>query len=273
MLLVTWNVNSITARLDFVLDFLATRRPDIVCLQELKVDDDAFPRLAFSQAGYACATHGQRQWNGVGVLVRKDAGPGPEIVQAGLLGQEAAGGRLLTVRALGLTVTSVYIPNGKSVRHPDFALKLAWLDSLATYTEGLAREGGSVVAGDYNLCPGDLDTWDPAGHAGHIFHTEEERSRFQRLLAQGYHDVFREQVPDERVFSWWDYRAGSFHKKQGLRIDLVLATGDVARRATAASVDRDFRKKREGRVPSDHAPVLVELDGRPAPPAAPPAPA
>jgi len=258
--IVTWNINSITARLDFVLDYLRAREPDIVCLQELKVDDDGFPRAAFDAAGYAVATHGQKQWNGVGVLVRKAAGGPPEIVQAGLVGQEAAGGRLLTVRALGLTVTSVYVPNGKSVRHPDFDLKLAWLDTLAGYTRALGKDGNAVIGGDFNLCPSDLDTWDPALHAGHIFHTDAERARFRALLDQGWHDVFREQVPDERVFSWWDYRAGCFHKKQGLRIDLLLGTADVAARASAASVDRDFRKKREGRVPSDHAPVSIELN-------------
>ncbi len=259
MRLVTWNVNSITARLDFVLDYLRTRQPDVVCIQELKVDDETFPLLAFAQAGYAVATHGQKQWNGVAVMVRKDAGPGPEIVQRGLPGQEAAGGRLLTVRALGLLVTSVYIPNGKTVTHPDFAMKLAWLDSLAAYAAGLAKAGASVIGGDFNLCPGDLDTWDPERHVGRIFHTEGERSRFQSLLGLGYRDLFREQLPTERVFSWWDYRAGCFHKGQGLRIDLVLGTPDVAARTTGASIDRDFRKKREGRVPSDHAPVLVEI--------------
>ncbi|NUO53694.1 MAG: exodeoxyribonuclease III [Polyangiaceae bacterium] len=259
MRVVTWNVNSISARLDFVLDFLASRQPDIVCLQELKVDDDAFPLMAFTQAGYHAATFGQRQWNGVGVLVRKEAGPAPEIIQRGLPGQEAAGGRLVTVRALGLTVTSAYIPNGKTLTHPDFAAKLAWLDSLVAYAAGLATAGSCIIGGDFNLCPGDLDTWDAERHVGRIFHTEGERQRFSALLALGYKDLFREHLPTERVFSWWDYRAGCFHKGQGLRIDLLLGTEDVRKRVTGASIDRDFRKKREGRVPSDHAPVLVEI--------------
>lgn len=259
MRVVTWNVNSITARLDFVLDFLAARQPEIVCLQELKVDDDAFPRTTFDEAGYHAATYGQRQWNGVAVLVRKEAGPAPEIIQRGLPGQEAAGGRLITVRALGLHVTSVYIPNGKTITHPDFAAKLGWLDSLVAYAAGLATAGSSIIGGDFNLCPGDLDTWDAARHVGRIFHTEGERQRFSALLELGYKDLFREHLPTERVFSWWDYRAGCFHKGQGLRIDLLLGTDDVRRRVTGAAIDRDFRKKREGRVPSDHAPVLVEI--------------
>ncbi len=260
MRIVTWNVNSISARLDFVLDYLTTYAPEIVCLQELKVDEQGFPALAFTQAGYASATHGQRQWNGVAVLVKKSAGPAPEVVQRGLPGQEEAGSRLLTVTALGLSVTSVYVPNGKTVSHPDFAMKLAWLDALTRYAGDLAAGGKSVVAGDFNLCPADLDSYDPAGHAGHIFHTAEERARFAALLGLGYEDLFRRVLPDEQVFSWWDYRAGAFHKRQGLRIDLVLGTPDVAARAKGAGIDREFRKKRDGRVPSDHAPVTIELD-------------
>jgi len=261
MRLVAWNINSITARLDVVLDFLSTREPDAVCLQELKVTDAAFPRLAFEQRGYTALTYGQAQWNGVAVLVRKALEPNPTIIHTGLPGQEAMGSRLMTVRALGLSLTSVYIPNGKSLKHPDYQAKLAWLDALVEYARAsLDNNESAVIAGDFNLCPGDLDSFDPVGHAGHIFHTPPERERFQRLLSLGYRDLFREQNPDLQAFSWWDYRAGCFHKKQGLRIDFLLGTEKVSERVTAASIDRDFRKKREGRIPSDHAPVIVELD-------------
>jgi len=261
MRIATWNVNSVVARLDFVLDFLVTRQPDIVCVQELKIDDQGFPRLAFAQVGYAVATHGQPQWNGVAVFVRSEAAPPPEIVQAGLPGQEANGARLITVRALGLRVTSIYVPNGKSITHPDFAMKLGWLDALAAHLrETHEPDALSIVGGDFNLCPGDLDTWNPAAHVGRIFHTEAERSRFEALRTLGFKDLFREKYPNDATFSWWDYRAGAFHKKHGLRIDLLLGTDAVLDRVTSVSVDRDFRKKRSDRIPSDHAPVVVELD-------------
>ena len=261
MRIATWNVNSVIARLDFVLDYLATRQPDILCVQELKIDDVGFPRLAFAQAGYAAATHGQPQWNGVAVLVRTEAGPPPEIVQAGLPGREADGARFLTVRALGLDVTSVYVPNGKSTTHPDFKMKLAWLDALADHVERAgAQAGRSIIGGDFNLCPGPLDSWDPVRHEGHIFHTAAERERFGRLLGLGYVDLFRAKYPTDIAHSWWDYRAGAFHKKQGLRIDLLLGSRALLDKVASVSVDRDFRKKRQDRIPSDHAPVVTELD-------------
>lgn len=265
MRIATWNVNSVTARLDFVLDYLDARKPDIVCIQELKIDDEAFPRLAFTQAGYHSATHGQPQWNGVAVLVRMAAAESPaaarpEIVLAGLPEQAALGARFLTVRALGLNVTSVYVPNGKSIAHPDFKSKLAWLDALKVHLAAtLDPSSPSIVGGDFNLVPADLDTWDPALHAGRIFHTDAERSRFQELLGLGLVDLYRHRHPTEVAFSWWDYRAGCFHKKQGLRIDLLLGTRPLLERVRDVSIQRDFRKKRLDRIPSDHAPVEVDL--------------
>ncbi|MBL8739743.1 MAG: exodeoxyribonuclease III [Myxococcales bacterium] len=259
MRVAAWNINSITARLDFVLDFLRTHEPDAVCIQELKVTDEAFPQLAFAGAGYHALTYGQAQWNGVAVLVKQSADPSPRIVHRGLPGQEAMGARLVTVHALDLSLTSVYVPNGKSLKHPDYQAKLAWLDDLVAHA-GSLRTGASIIAGDFNLCPGDLDSWDPVGHTGHIFHTDAERERFQRLLDLGFVDLFRAQHPDLQSFSWWDYRAGCFHKKQGLRIDFVLGTPAVRARMKGASIERDFRKKREGRIPSDHAPVIIDLE-------------
>lgn len=263
MLVVTWNVNSVIARLDFVLDFLETRRPDIVRLQELKVEDDAFPALAFAQAGYSAATFGQKHYNGVGVLVRKEAGAPPEVVQRGLLGQEDAGARVITVRALGLSVTSVYVPNGKATSHRDYQAKLVWLDALVDHLDRtLDPTAPTVIGGDFNVAPADIDSWHPSGFAGHLFHTEPERERFFRLLAPGkYKDLFREKNPDLQAFSWWDYRAGAFHKKQGLRIDFLLGSASVLERCESVRIDRDFRKKRSDRIPSDHAPVIAELRG------------
>ncbi|NUP12416.1 MAG: exodeoxyribonuclease III [Polyangiaceae bacterium] len=261
MRIVTWNVNSMAARLDFVLDFLQTRSPDIVCVQELKLPDEGFPHLAFEQAGFRALTYGQAQWNGVGVLVRKSVDPEPLIVSTGLPGHEPMGSRLITVKAAGLSVTSAYVPNGKTVAHPDYKAKVAWLGGLADFVEkNLDPNGHTILAGDFNVVPGDLDTWDPVGHVGAIFHTDAERGPLERLRALGLQDLFREKNPDLQSFSWWDYRAGAFHKKQGLRIDLVYGSKSVVSRVREVSIDRDFRKKREGRIPSDHAPVIVDID-------------
>lgn len=263
MLVATFNCNSIHARLDFVLDFLATRKPDVVCLQELKLDDDAFPRLAFKEAGFTAFTHGQAQWNGVAVLFREQAlrGESPKIVQAGLPGQEAHGARLVTVRALGGTFTSVYVPNGKSVGHADFPMKLGWLDALATHLDrAIDAHQPAIVGGDFNLVPADLDSHAPDAFRGRIFHTDDERTRWVRIKGTKLFDLFREKEPELQGFSWWDYRAGCFHKKQGLRIDFLLGTRAVLDRTKTVVSDRDFRKKRSDRTPSDHAPVLADID-------------
>lgn len=263
MRVATFNCNSINARLDFVLDFLETRKPDVVCLQELKLDDDAFPRAAFADAGFSAFTHGQSQWNGVAVLLRREilGGETPGIVQSGLPGQEAHGARLVTVRALGGTFTSVYVPNGKSVGHPDFPMKLAWLDALADHLDrAIDADEPAIVGGDFNLCPADLDSHAPDAFRGRIFHTDDERARWARIKGTKLFDLFREKEPELQGFSWWDYRAGCFHKKQGLRIDFLLGTKTVLDRTTSVLADRDFRKKRNDRTPSDHCPVHADID-------------
>ncbi len=261
MRIATWNVNGIRARLDFVRLWLAERQPDVVGLQELKAPDDEFPHAEIESAGYTALTHGQKSWNGVAVLLRD--GCEAEVVQAGLPGQEDFGARLLTVRVDGgdgLDFTTVYVPNGKSLEHDDFPRKLAWLDALAAHFESqhdAARPG--VLCGDFNVVPTGLDSWNEAKLAGGIFHTDEERKRFQRFLDQGFVDLFRATHPDEAAFSWWDYRGGAFHRKQGLRIDFLLGTGPVAARTREVVIDRDWRKKQEGLTASDHAPVVAEL--------------
>jgi exodeoxyribonuclease-3 len=255
--LATWNVNGIQARLELVLHWLRERRPDVVGLQEIKAEDARFPRAAIEAAGYAVATHGEKAWNGVAVLSRV----GLAVTRTGLPGKEACGARLLEVEAGGFGFTTLYCPNGKHVAHDDFRRKLAWLDALVDHVATRHEPARpALLCGDFNLCPGPLDTWDEAGLRGTLFHTEEERERFRRLLALGLSDVLRERHPELRAYTWWDYRAGAFHRGQGLRIDLVLASEPLARRVRAVEVDRDYRKKRFGRIPSDHAPVLVELD-------------
>jgi exodeoxyribonuclease-3 len=252
----TFNVNSIKARLKFVLHWLEARQPDVACLQELKVTGEQFPHEAMKALGYHAYVHGQKQWNGVAVLSRAPA----EVVQVGLPGAEALGARLLTVALGDLTVTSVYVPNGKTVEHDDFAGKLSFLEALAAHVSSdIATRAQAIVAGDFNIAPADVDSFDPVALRGAIFHTDAERSLLGRLFAAGLHDLYRERNPDGRMFSWWDYRAGCFHKNQGLRIDLVLATAAVLARTGEVAIDRDYRKKKDGELPSDHAPVMIEL--------------
>jgi len=257
MRIATWNVNGLKARLDFVLHWLRARRPDVVGLQELKLPDERFPHEAFRAEGYHAVTHGQKSWNGVAILSRTPAA----VTQAGLPGQGDLGARLITADVGGLSFTTVYVPNGKSVSHADFPLKLAWLDALVAHFRGLeiARRP-AVLCGDFNLCPAPLDSWNEPLLAGGIFHTDDERSRHRALLEVGFHDVFRELHPETQAFSWWDYRGGAFHRKQGLRIDLLLATPQALARVRAVEIDRDYRKKKDGMIASDHAPVMADLD-------------
>ena len=257
MRLATWNVNGLRARLGLLLRWLGERRPDLVGLQELKLANEQFPHLELAAAGYRAAVLGQKAWNGVAVLARQDL----EIVQRGLPGEEEQGARLLTVRAGEISFTTIYVPNGKSAGHADFPRKLAWLDALRRHlAERLDPETPAVLCGDFNVCPSALDTWDEAGLAGTIFHTEEERARIGALLGLGLRDVLRDKHPSARVFSWWDYRGGAFHRGQGLRIDLLLATPNLAARVRAVEVDREYRKKKDDLVASDHAPVIADLE-------------
>jgi exodeoxyribonuclease-3 len=256
MRIATWNINGVRARLDFLLAWLAERQPDLVGLQELKVPDEQFPWAELEKAGYHAAVLGQKSWNGVAVLAREPV----ELVQRGLPGQDEAGARLVTARAGDLLFTSVYCPNGKHTGHDDFPRKLAWYDALAEHLAGAHPPGcAAVVGGDFNVCPAALDSWNEDLLRGSIFHTDEERARFRRLLDAGWVDLFRAAHPDVQAFSWWDYRAGAFHRRQGLRIDFLLASPAVAGRVRAVEIDRDWRKKRGELTPSDHAPVWADL--------------
>ena len=256
MLVATWNVNGLRARFDYISHWLAAREPDVVGFQELKMTDEAFPTADFEALGYHTLTHGQKAWNGVAVLSRN---PGTAI-QRGLPGQDDFGSRLITVDVDGLSFTTVYCPNGKNIEHDDFPRKLAWFDALVAHMQPIAAaDTPAIICGDFNICPTSLDTWDEKGLNGHIFHTDAERDRMQQLYDQGWTDLFREQHPDSSAFSWWDYRAGSFQRNHGLRIDFVLANAAARERASDVRIDRDFRKKVEGLTASDHAPVLAEL--------------
>jgi exodeoxyribonuclease III len=256
----TWNVNSVKQRAARLLPWLDQRQPDVVCLQETKLPDDAFAALLddeLRRRGYAVATHGETQWNGVAILSRA----GLDDVVAGLPGgpgfphQEA---RAISATCGGIRIHSVYAPNGRVPGSEHYHYKLAWLAALGE----LVREGpdATIVCGDMNIAPTDADVFDPAAYIGQTHVTPPERAALAELQAVGLHDVVRDRWPSERVFTYWDYRAGMFHKDLGMRIDLVLATTPVAGRVCAAWVDRYARK---GTGPSDHAPVIVDLDEAP----------
>lgn len=256
MRIATWNINGLRARVEYVQHWLRAVAPDVVGFQELKLEDERFPHEAFAELGYRALTHGQKSWNGVAVLTKAPA----TAVQVGLPGQEDSGARLLAVDVSGITFVTIYCPNGKSVDHEDFPKKLAWFDGLAGFVEDRFRaDQPLVLCGDFNVVPAPLDSWNEAKLAGGIFHTDEERARIARLLDWGFVDLWRAQKPDEPGHTWWDYRAGAFHKKQGLRIDLVLGTEPIAERVSEVHLERDWRKKVEGLTPSDHAPVWVDL--------------
>ncbi len=256
MRIATWNVNGLRARLDFALHWLRVRQPDLVGFQELKLEDAQFPHDAFAGLGYRVAVHGQKSWNGVAIASREPL----ELLQAGLPQQAAMGARLICARSAGLLFCCVYCPNGKQLEHEDFPRKLAWFDSLHEFLSQTRKpDEPFVLCGDLNLCPTPLDSWSEDLHAGGIFHTPAERERFQQLQRWGLIDLYRDLHPDLRAYSWWDYRGGSFHKNEGLRIDFLLGTEPVRARLSAAEIDRDFRKKQADLSASDHAPVWADL--------------
>ena len=260
MRLATWNVNSLKQRLPRLLPWLDERRPDVVCLQETKLTDDAFDALMRDELagrGYAFAAHGEAAWNGVAILSRvglEDVVPG----LAGAPGFPHPEARAVSATCAGVRVVSVYVPNGRAPDSDHYAYKLRWLQAL---TEVVAADpAATVVCGDVNIAPTDDDVFDPDAYAGQTHVTPPERAALATLEGAGLRDVVRERWPDERVFTYWDYRAGMFHQDCGMRIDLVLAGDDVAGRVKAAWVDRQARK---GKGPSDHAPVIVDLDEAP----------
>jgi exodeoxyribonuclease III len=256
----TWNVNSVKQRVTRLLPWLDERRPDVVCLQETKLADDAFVDLLgdeLARRNYAVALHGEATWNGVAILSRV----GLEDVTMGVAGapgfphQES---RAVAATCGGIRVFSVYVPNGRVPGSDHYRYKLAWLASLRE--EVAAGPDATLVCGDMNIAPTDDDVFDPDAYIGQTHVTEPERAALAELEKLGLRDVVRDRWPNERVFTYWDYRAGMFHQDLGMRIDLVLATPAVADRVRAAWVDRHARK---GKGPSDHAPVIVDLDEAP----------
>ena len=260
MRIATWNVNSLKQRMPRLLPWLDERAPDVLCLQETKLADDAFAAAVgdeLSSRGYEVAAHGEASWNGVAILSRA----GLEDVVRGIEGAPGfpdPEARAVSATCGGIRVVSVYVPNGRSPDSDHYRYKLAWLESLTAMVAGGPKS--TIVLGDMNIAPADDDVFDPEAYVGQTHVTPPERDALARLEAVGLRDVVRERWPDERVFTYWDYRAGMFHQDCGMRIDLALASDDVADRVKAAWVDRHARK---GKGPSDHAPVIVDLDEAP----------
>ena len=260
MRIATWNVNSVKQRVPRLLPWLDQRWPDVVCLQETKLADDAFLDLLGDELagrGYAAAVHGEVTWNGVAILSRV----GLDDVVRGLPGAPGfphPEARAVSATCGGIRVVSVYVPNGRTPGSDHYRYKLAWLASLRDMVA--AGPEATVVCGDMNVAPTDDDVFDPDAYVGQTHVTGPERRALADLQALGLRDVVRDRWPGERVFTYWDYRAGMFHQDLGMRIDLGLASEPVAGRDRAAWVDRHARK---GSGPSDHAPVIVDLDEAP----------
>ena len=254
-------MNSLKARLDRVLAWIEANQPDVVCFQETKLADDAFPSLAFQGLGYDSAHHGQGRWNGVAVVSRV----GLDDVVAGFDddGDDEPEARVLWATCGGVRVASVYVPNGRSLDDPHYQYKLRWLERLRLATAEQVAEVPGVVCGDFNIAPDDRDVYDPAAFEGATHTSAAERDALAGIVDLGLVDVFRQHHDDDGLYSWWDYRGGDFHKRKGLRIDLVLATTALAERCGSVLIDRNERKPKgnpAGGAPSDHAPVLARFD-------------
>jgi exodeoxyribonuclease-3 len=256
VLIATWNVNSLNARMPRVTEWLATVQPDVLLMQETKMADAAFPHLEFAAMGYESVHFGEGRWNGVAVLskfpldrvhrgFRDSLEPDPDA-------------RIIWVRTNGVEIASVYVPNGREVGADHYVYKLAWLARLRDDLDANSDPAGNtVIGGDWNIIPADIDVWDPAQFEGSTHVTPAERDALDKVKAWGLVDTFRDRYPEGGLYSYWDYRNGDFHKKHGLRIDYLLSSEAMAARCSSDLIDRNARK---GQKPSDHAPVLAQYD-------------
>jgi exodeoxyribonuclease-3 len=260
MRIATWNVNSITTRLPRVTEWLELTGTDVLCIQETKVADTAFPALPFEEIGYEVAHFGQGRWNGVAVISRVDI----EDVERGFSGDPGFPDlATIEARAIGATcngvrVWSLYVPNGRTPQDPHYLYKLDWLAAITKHlSDQVSAPPPFAVMGDFNIAPTDADVWDPAKFVGATHVTEPERAAFRAIADLGLHDVFPRALKGDYPFTYWDYRDGAFHRGMGMRIDFVLGNSAFADAVSDSYVDRNARK---GKGPSDHAPVVVDLD-------------
>lgn len=255
MRIATWNVNSLNARLPRVEAWIDDVEPDVLCLQETKLADDAFPRDHFTALGYESVHHGQGRWNGVAILSR--VGLTDPVAGFGDDDEPDPEARLVWATCGGVRIASAYVPNGRSLEDDHYRYKLAWLARLQAVLEhSHTPDQALMILGDWNIAPEDRDVWDPAHYVGATHTSTPERDALSAIEAWGLSDVFRRMHDESGLFSWWDYRGGDFHRRRGMRIDLIEATEPVAARVGYVVVDRNARK---GERPSDHAPVLVDL--------------
>jgi exodeoxyribonuclease-3 len=253
MKLAAWNVNSLKVRLPHLTDWLANAQPDIVCLQELKLEDPKFPRAELETAGYQAAVSGQKTYNGVAILSRA----GLSDISVGIPGFADEQRRVIAATANGVRAICVYCPNGQAVGSEKYDYKLRWYAALKEYLAAeVARHPQLAVAGDFNVAPEDRDVHDPKAWEGQVLVSEPERSAWRALLEIGLKDSFRLFEQPEKIYSWWDYRMLGFRRNAGLRIDHILVSAALAARCTSSTVDKEPRKLER---PSDHAPVIAEF--------------
>ena len=250
MRIVTWNVNSLKARMPRVVEFIGQYRPEVLLLQETKTEDEAFPLKELADLGYDAVHHSLGRWAGVAILSTEPLSG----AVTGLPGEAAEDeARWIEATTHGMRIASVYVPNGRTVDSPTFEQKLQFLDAMRDRVGAM-----DVVGGDFNVTRADVDVYDPEAFIGSTHVTPEERSRFEALLGQGLEDAYRFLHPDDVGFTWWDYRAGHFHKKMGLRIDYVLVAERLTGALISCGIDRNYRKGKP--TPSDHAPLLCTLN-------------
>jgi exodeoxyribonuclease-3 len=255
MRIVTWNVNSVRARMVRLLAFLDKAQPDVACLQETKVVDEDFPAAALQERGWRVAFHGQKTYNGVAILARGEI---TDVERGFADGDEDAESRMIAATVGGVRFVCVYVPNGQAVGSPKFTYKLRWLHRLRLFLDRRHKKDEPLVlCGDFNVAPEDRDVWDPELWRGRVHFSDEEKAALRDVAGFGLHDALRLVNQDGGIYTWWDYRMGAFHRGWGLRIDHFLVTEPVARRVSSVRVDRDERKGKEA---SDHAPLIAEVD-------------
>jgi len=257
MKIATWNINSLKVRQQHVLDWLAQNHVDVLCLQELKLPDEKFPRAEFEARGYRSWFAGQKTYNGVGILVRANLFVDEATVVRNIPAFDDPQQRLIALTIEGVRIISAYFPNGQAPGSEKFAYKLSWLDALHDWLrDELARYPKLALLGDYNIAPEDRDVHDPKAWEGQNLVSPQERAQFERLIGLGFVDAFRQFEQPEKTFTWWDYRMLAFRRNAGLRIDHILLSPALAPQCTSCVVDRAPRKLEQ---PSDHAPVVAEL--------------
>ena len=250
----TWNINSVRTRLPRLVDWLQRGKPAIVCLQETKVVDEDFPAGPLEALGYQCLVHGQKAYNGVAILTLL---PATDVIRSLPRDPADAESRLLAATIGGIRIVNIYAPNGQVVGSEKYAYKLDWYGRLRELLDGDDPRNEVLVCGDFNVAPEDRDAWDPELWRGQVLFSDLEKEALRRIVEWGLTDALRIHHPECGLYTWWDYRAGAFHRGRGMRIDHILVSAPLAKRCVAVEIDRQERK---GEKPSDHAPVVATFE-------------